>query len=279
MSTPVGTEDPLRVEGLRVRDALISFLRSLSKDANAVPGKFTDEQGAELDEIVSRAMAWINAIDLRSQGLLTYDFSAFDGHYVVLKACLGAVRPWKLVSEPIASSVHSVQEHFDRAFKILEQIPRPPNELGAATGTSRAGSLPIQSNTAFILMWMDKNHPELDDVANTFKETFAELGIHADRADDIEHQDVITDVILGRIRSSEFLIADLTGERPNVYYEIGYAHAIGKRPILYRRAGTPLHFDLSVHNVPEYKNITELRQSLRKRLEAMTGKAPKRTTA
>ena len=53
-------------------------------------------------------------------------------------------------------------------------------------------------------------------------------------------------------------------EPSSVYYEVGFAHAIGKRPIIYCRAGTMRHFDLSVHNCPEYPeyaNITELRSS------------------
>src|SRR5439155_26994302 len=104
------------------------------------------------------------------------------------------------------------------------------------------------------------------------KEVFAEFGIKALRADEIQHQDRITDLILDHITLSEFLFADLTGERPNVYYEVGFAHALGKRPILYRRANTSLHFDLSIHNAPEYENVTQLRSLLRKRLEAITGR-------
>jgi len=130
-------------------------------------------------------------------------------------------------------------------------------------------------NTAFIIMQMDKSLPELEDVVETIKRVCNEFKIKAVRADDVEHQERITDVILKHIRESEFLIADLSGERPNVYYEVGFAHAIAKRPILFQRKGTRTHFDLAAFNVPEYGNITELQSLLRKRFEASLGQKPK----
>lgn len=166
---------------------------------------------------------------------------------------------------------------FDGVEKMLSQTSDSSIPKRVAQSAIQASPLPVEveRDTAFILMNMDPADLSLVDVLSTIKRVCASFEVRAFRIDEVEHQDRITDRVLEMIRAAELLIADLSGERPNVYYEIGFAHAIGKRPILYRKAGTHLHFDLSVHNVPEYTNVTDLAGRLSKRLEAVLGRSAK----
>ena len=164
----------------------------------------------------------------------------------------------------------SAQKWFDdAATEILDVVDLlSPTDISESSSDTSS----YRPNTAFIMMAIDKRKPELEDVKNGIKEVFDEFGVHAITADEIEHDGAITDRILQEIETSEFLIADLTHERPNVYYEIGHAHARNKRVILFRKKGTALHFDVAHRNCPEYENTTELKTRLAKRLEAITNK-------
>jgi hypothetical protein len=169
-------------------------------------------------------------------------------------------------------------EEFRKAREKLESsmVLLVPSNTPEATAIARSDATvsvkKYRPNTAFIMMWISKVHPELEDVKDCYQEVFKKFGIKAVRADEIEHSEQITQRILDEISTAEFLVADLTGERTSVYYEVGYAHALGKRPILYRRSGTKIGFDLVVHNCPEYANVVELRKKLEARLEALTNK-------
>jgi len=185
------------------------------------------------------------------------------------------VDPPSQTEEPVAGGVETARNLFNgavtRIIDLIDFLSPAETVQPAAAGTET-----YRPNTAFVMMAIDKNQADLEDIKNSIKDVCNEFGITAITADDIEHEGAITDRILGEIDTNEFLIADLTGERPNVYYEIGHAHARSKRVILYRKAGTKLHFDIAHRNCPEYDNITDLKQQLRKRLETLTNKPRKR---
>lgn len=176
-----------------------------------------------------------------------------------------------LVPKDAAAKFSYCTQSLSAVLRIVEASAQEPALPMAATSPIPAK---YRAGTAFIMMWMDTKHPELTDVADAVRAVFRTFDIRAVRADDIEHEGLITDRVLNDIRTAEFLFADLTGMRPNVYYEIGFAHALGKRVILFRRSGTGVHFDLAGYNCPEYENLRDLKEKLSRRLISLTNKNP-----
>src|SRR5947209_6924232 len=86
--------------------------------------------------------------------------------------------------------------------------------------------------------------PDMNETYEAIRDECPKLGLHARRADDRVGSGIVLREITELIEEAEFLIIDLTHERPNVYYELGYAHGVGNESIeilLIARGGTSLH--------------------------------------
>jgi hypothetical protein len=55
------------------------------------------------------------------------------------------------------------------------------------------------------------------------------------------------------INAARAIIADCTGRNPNVFYEIGLAHAVGKPVVLITQKGEDVPFDLKAIRYIEYE--------------------------
>ena len=97
-------------------------------------------------------------------------------------------------------------------------------------------------------------------------EVLEEAGYTVIRADDIKSQsNIISDIVKGII-TSDLIVADLTGSNPNVYYELGIAHALDKKVILITQEINELPFDLRSYRVVGYSvhfaKITKAKKEL-----------------
>lgn len=246
--------------------------RALSLGAKlAEAAKSSTLTGSEDQRDVKIAIKTIRA------SLRLRNFQYFEADVLHDEGNVLGVRP-ATQSETFGLGPDQAREKFRSSARSLTAVLRIV-DAGAQDTAQGSGSIQqppakYRAGTAFIMMWMDKARPELTDVADAVRDVFRTFDIRAIRADDIEHEGIITERVINEIRTSEFLFADLTGTRPNVYYEIGFAHALGKRVILFRKSGTGVHFDLVGYNCPEYENLRDLKEKLSRRLESLTNKVP-----
>lgn len=95
------------------------------------------------------------------------------------------------------------------------------------------------------------------------KETAAQLDILAERVDEQIFQEGILERIYRQIDAAEIIIADMSGQNANVFYEVGYAHAKEKICLLLTSNADDIPFDLKHHRHIVYgDSITSLRDML-----------------
>lgn len=118
-------------------------------------------------------------------------------------------------------------------------------------------SYQVDERLAFVLMPFTD---ELTDIFTTFVKPTVELpnfNLVCKRADDIKSNRAIIQDIWKSICEARIVIADMTSLNPNVMYELGIAHTLGKETILiYQKSEEEIRFpfDLSHIRRIEYEN-------------------------
>jgi len=95
-----------------------------------------------------------------------------------------------------------------------------------------------------------------------------------ERADKIWEESTVIQDVFNLIYRSHIVVVDLTGSNPNVMYEVGIAHTLGRHvvPIVQAPASRP--FDIAHHRIldylPDAKGLAAMREQLARRLRHLS---------
>jgi hypothetical protein len=118
----------------------------------------------------------------------------------------------------------------------------------------------------FILM------PFTDDFDDIYqlgiKQSCLDAGAYCERVDEQIFNESILDRIYNQISKADVVIADMTNRNANVFYEVGYAHALGKTTILLTKNSDDIPFDLKHYPHIIYNNkISKLKKEITTKLK------------
>lgn len=155
---------------------------------------------------------------------------------------------------------------------VAAALPEPPvgSQVGVVTW-SRGGvvfrdlRVLTERPRAFVVMQFGGIYDILYE--SVIAPTCERLGFCAERADDATGPGVILNDIVASLTEADLIIAEITPANPNVFYELGYAHALRKPAILLAERGRKLPFDISGYRCVFYDNTIDGKGSLESSLE------------
>jgi len=117
---------------------------------------------------------------------------------------------------------------------------------------------------------------DFDLIAKAIKQTAETCGMACVRANDIWEDSTIIQDVFSLIYRAKIVICDLSGKNPNVFYEAGIAHTLGRNVIPLARSVSDIPFDLRHHRhliyLPNQQGISEMQAELANRIKTLLTK-------
>ena len=284
---PIILEDRARVLREYTHSTLSERYAELTEDAIAeltrLPALFAYERMNRMDARLGR----ITRIQIRTNGArISYEFDEE----------LPAI-PWERIDalewELDISNLEMNRTHWAlKDVNLLEVLAEdgliPTEALSASTNRSphHAHSIggtievspsvfriPVETRQNKLVSVMMPLGPDFSLVHTAIGEVCVSLGLGCQRADQIFEESELIQDIFSLIYRSAVVICDLSDRNPNVYYETGIAHTLGRPVVPITRNDEHVSFDLKHHRFIRYENddrsLKEFQSKLKRRLETL----------
>lgn len=124
----------------------------------------------------------------------------------------------------------------------------------------------IPKKFVFVLMPFEESFNDI--YTYGIKQTCVELNTYCERVDEQIFSERILDRVYNQIAKADIIVADMSNRNANVFYEVGYAHALGKNVVLLTQKADDIPFDLKHFPHIIYQGqIKTLSTQLKTRLE------------
>ncbi len=170
---------------------------------------------------------------------------------------------------------------------MIDYISRTCPEGGEFISSSDDGTRRIVFSPSAFTVPKEKPDPSLVSVMmpftaslaavyDTIKTAASSAGFKCLRADDIWDESTVIQDVFSLIFRSYAVVCDFSGRNPNVFYEAGISHTLGKHVIPITQSAEDIPFDLRHHRYALYLNNGEgrdrLSEEITSRLKSLAAK-------
>ena len=228
-------------ERFNKKDARIGWITRIQAQSKAVRCSYS------IDEALP-SIPW-NQIDELAWDLdITIEFEMNRTHWALKDADLfGVLIEAGLIQEETLSAAPSESPLHRHTVVSRQSIEARPVVF----------RVPIEAPDERLVSVMMPFGAPFDSVYSTISEVCASLKLDCQRADEIFDQSEVIQDIFSLIYRSAVVICDFTDRNPNVYYETGIAHTLGRPVITLTQSPEHVTFDLQHHRYIQYVNNGE----------------------
>lgn len=181
---------------------------------------------------------------------------------------------WAIKDVDLIEVLREAELTLNQSIVVLASLAKEARYNGASPGFEvhpTVFSVPKVSQEQDLVAIMMPFSKEYDEVRAAIETACKEIDLRCERADDIwDHSTIIQDIV-NLIYRSAVVIVDFSSRNPNMMYETGIAHTLGRPVVPISQSFDDIPFDLVHHRTlnyfPNKEGLEEMTEKLKRRLK------------